>query len=528
MTGKYLWLLFAAVVFCVSADAQVNCRYVGLTFRSANNIQNPSLEQGPATCLSVVSGGDITLLQGGYLPHLRCTTTNSSIWYLGECNSYGIPPLAPSVAGLPEPLLPIPDGKGMLAFADHVNAGFGVNKRSKATAFASCLATPLEKDFFYRFDFYFGFGKPDHRYDTTFPYSRDGIIYSSSLSPMPVTLYGLSDSSLLPMKVIDTIGSCLTALQKGWIELGTVVMAGAAGSWVKGSINFVPPANINVLAIGPACGSKPAGTPDGYYYYFVDNLRLYESYTPNPAISIIAGSVCDGPNAFATLQMNYATIYKGSDFQWYKNNVAINEKNATVTINKTNYGAGWYQCGVKNDSLCTRSDSLYIDWTPLPSLNVLGATGDLACTGDVVKLDATTTGGKYLWQDGDTTSFRLVTASGSFSVTIGNACDTITVQKTLTFRECPASVFVPSAFSPNNDKVNDVFRATSKGNLAGFKLSVYNRSGQLIFFSEDITKGWDGTVNHVLQSQGTYVWMINYIDGTNVAHVEKGTVTLIR
>jgi len=57
---------------------------------------------------------------------------------------------------------------------------------------------------------------------------------------------------------------------------------------------------------------------------------------------------------------------------------------------------------------------------------------------------------------------------------------------------------------------------------------VFNRYGQLIYSSTDITKGWDGRLNGIIQPGGTYVWMIKGTDLTGAPHFKKGTVTLVR
>jgi len=90
-------------------------------------------------------------------------------------------------------------------------------------------------------------------------------------------------------------------------------------------------------------------------------------------------------------------------------------------------------------------------------------------------------------------------------------------------------IAVPSAFTPNNDGLNDDFgphNAIKAGNL-DFK--VFNRWGQLVFHSRDWTIKWDGKINGVLQPMGVYVWMLNYTNrDTNQQVFQKGTVTLIR
>jgi gliding motility-associated-like protein len=92
------------------------------------------------------------------------------------------------------------------------------------------------------------------------------------------------------------------------------------------------------------------------------------------------------------------------------------------------------------------------------------------------------------------------------------------------------SLYVPNAFSPNGDGVNDMFFAKGEG-IKDFKLYIFDRWGQQVFFSDDIYKGWDGR----FQSKGTeivqedvYVWKIECKTPKGEAKMLKGHVSLIK
>lgn len=93
--------------------------------------------------------------------------------------------------------------------------------------------------------------------------------------------------------------------------------------------------------------------------------------------------------------------------------------------------------------------------------------------------------------------------------------------------ETAPSVFVPSAFTPNGDGLNDVLRPVSAGMQQLELFSVYNRWGQLLFSSRD-GRGWDGRVGGTMQGSGVYVWLIKAIDFQGRPYQQKGTVTLLR
>lgn len=89
-------------------------------------------------------------------------------------------------------------------------------------------------------------------------------------------------------------------------------------------------------------------------------------------------------------------------------------------------------------------------------------------------------------------------------------------------------IYVPTAFTPNNDGKNDQFIPLPVGMKSISYFRVLNRWGQLVFYSTKLNDGWDGKINGTEQPTGTYIWMIQGITKDNKTISKKGTVTLIR
>lgn len=90
------------------------------------------------------------------------------------------------------------------------------------------------------------------------------------------------------------------------------------------------------------------------------------------------------------------------------------------------------------------------------------------------------------------------------------------------------SVFVPNAFSPNNDGINDAFFAVSTGDCwLDWSLSVYNRWGDLVWETNDPDEYWYGQVSTHYASDGTYAWVLK-AEGPGRSLDLAGTVTLLR
>ena len=99
--------------------------------------------------------------------------------------------------------------------------------------------------------------------------------------------------------------------------------------------------------------------------------------------------------------------------------------------------------------------------------------------------------------------------------------------KITVFKTAP-DIFVPDAFTPNNDTYNDIIRPIPVGITHLDYFNIYNRWGQMLFTTSQIGKGWDGKVNGTLQNSGTYVYNVQGVDYLGKIVNKKGTVVLIR
>jgi gliding motility-associated-like protein len=106
-------------------------------------------------------------------------------------------------------------------------------------------------------------------------------------------------------------------------------------------------------------------------------------------------------------------------------------------------------------------------------------------------------------------------------------CTQSSTVKVKVFKTGP-DIFVPSAFTPNNDRLNDILKPIAAGISKMEYFKVFNRYGQLIYSTTATGKGWDGTLNGVVQPLGVYIWAVNAITYTGNRITKKGTVSLIR
>lgn len=104
------------------------------------------------------------------------------------------------------------------------------------------------------------------------------------------------------------------------------------------------------------------------------------------------------------------------------------------------------------------------------------------------------------------------------------------VKYAIIFYDCnniASELFVPNAFTPDDNHINNFFG--SKGiHIQEFKMSIFNRWGDMIYFTEDIKKGWDGNLNGKPCKQDVYLYKIRFVNWNNELQIQTGKFTLLR
>jgi len=124
----------------------------------------------------------------------------------------------------------------------------------------------------------------------------------------------------------------------------------------------------------------------------------------------------------------------------------------------------------------------------------------------------------YLFENAGYYTIRLVASNGW-------GCND-TVIKTLMVEE-DFRLYIPNAFTPNDDGINDTF-SPKGGGIKTYSLVIYDRWGNKIFTTNDFAKAWDGYKNSEIVPQGVYVWEINIVSANGKTKEMTGYVSLIR
>ncbi len=280
---------------------------------------------------------------------------------------------------------------------------------------------------------------------------------------------------------------------------------------VNGTVTYI----WNTSATTPAINVTQTGiywadvTKDGCTYR--DSINVL--FKPLPVVNLGKDTIICEDQTYLLDALN-----PGSQYLWQNNSTS-------QTFLVTKQGSYWTKVSTNG---CSATDTINVKYDLKPVFTLGKDTA--ICESMTLLLQPVIQnpqGVNYVWYSGATTPSISVTQPGTYRLTVANYCgskyDDIIISKGV------CKLYVPSAFTPNNDGLNDVFRARFGENITDFKLQIYNRWGQIIFESNDIRNGWDGNLKGSHQPNGVYVWMINYKTVTDSKEqFIKGTVTLIR
>jgi gliding motility-associated-like protein len=314
------------------------------------------------------------------------------------------------------------------------------------------------------------------------------------------------------------------------------------------------------------------GTGDGAYgrsiavnsqnsVFFIGSSWGPGLYTMNPGNGAYFNNIFGGIHDSYIIKMNflnnpYINNYKPTSLQANKNNICRND-NGNLILNAFGGSGGilkWYigGCGLNYIGMdtvltlpfptqtttyfarweigCNFSsdcDSIIIKVKPSPMINLGGDT--ILCQDSPFLLNATYPNASYLWQDNSTNPTFNVSQQGLYWVkTTIDSCSSID-SINIIIEDCEIILEIPNFFSPNNDDVNDVFHPSKIKGILSMHTMIYNRWGNLVFTTDELSIKWDGKTNKGDQvADGVYYWIVNYSDRNGITASKNGSVTVLR
>lgn len=185
---------------------------------------------------------------------------------------------------------------------------------------------------------------------------------------------------------------------------------------------------------------------------------------------------------------------------------------------------GFYEANLLNRNGCDSLVVLDLKKTNLIEAEIIGDSS--TCYPNTVELSVEGSFSKYLWSNGSSEATVTVEA-GTYSVVVLDefGCEK-TISKTIKSEDCPYA-FIPTAFSPNGDNVNDEFEIFTKDFVTMKSMKVFDRWGGLVFSGDNQDK-WDGSWKGRKMPQGVYTYLIEFLLLPNEDIViQSGTVSLL-
>ena len=380
--------------------------------------------------------------------------------------------------------------------------------------------------------------------DTSYLVTDTMLCGASSLTlaaPTGYDVYLWDDASTLPSRTVSASGAYLAICSGGTCGASVLIDSFHVSIGHGDTITqvwdtaFCLPAGTLTLAGPPgyasytwstgSAGSTLPVSASGTYYVTAYNGCDMATDTitvaahPSPVVSIQqAAALCGGTRLSVADAAPHTTLWSTGD----------------ATDQAMVYTSGTYWVQVTDAYGCTGGDTLAaaVDTAHYHFLTHITAATTIAL-GSSIQLDAL--GGiYYTWLPNDgsvndpTINNPVATPTAPTRYTVAsidaNGCrDTATV-----FIDCSyGDVFVPTAFTPNGDGLNDLFRIGNLGVYKVDRMQISDRWG-VVLYSATGNKGWDGTYYGTPQDMGTYFYLIHLAGPGNKHLTLKGDVTLIR
>ncbi len=274
----------------------------------------------------------------------------------------------------------------------------------------------------------------------------------------------------------------------------------------------------------------------GQFSYF-DDIRfepdILSSAGVRPVMACSGSGFAFGSNVFTEdgIYMDTLTTASGCDSLVtidleFTSTIIIDTSAVLCDSNMVIIGELVYtELGMFSDTLISRygCDSIVNANISIPDPGSLALGDDRSlCPGESLTLTLSNFA-SYLWSDGTTDPSVVITRPGTYSIEVIDRNNCILTDELVVTEGCNLEVGAANIFSPNDDMINDTWSPTFNEMPSIYQLSIFDRYGNQVFTSNDLTQTWDGQLENNELSSGVYIWRVE-ADG----QMFWGDVTLIR
>ena len=269
-----------------------------------------------------------------------------------------------------------------------------------------------------------------------------------------------------------------------------------------------------------------------------DTLTI--SVQPAPVVTFyVKPDVCLGDTVTVATSSTTTGV---TNCQWNFGDATV--INATDQVSGGPYDITWSTTGVHFIHMSATTGECYstpvtdtVNVHPLPDATFANLASPNICLGDSALIAATVNdpNNMYLWapahffyNNDKSEIWGIIERAGYVSLTVTSPFGCHATDSLLINPQSCCELLFPTAFTPNGDGINDLFRPVPPaGHHPIHTFMIANRWGQIVYESVSNELGWDGSFNGVPQELGVYFYFISYdCNGKNIQ--EKGEVTLVR
>jgi gliding motility-associated-like protein/CSLREA domain-containing protein len=213
-------------------------------------------------------------------------------------------------------------------------------------------------------------------------------------------------------------------------------------------------------------------------------------------------------------------------------NVLWNTGSTSATL--VPVATGFYEASA-TASGCVFSDDINVEIIPPIELDL--GPDRIACKETVVTIDTYLQTFPYpldfTWSEPGTEATLEVNQTDTYTVSVADDCETVSDEVYVYFEQCGCLIYVPNAFTPDNDGLNEVFQVESECAFENYNLKIFNRDGDIVFQTEDPNDRWNGNTygGAYYVKDDVYVWQIEYSTTTlegSISDKLTGHVTVLR
>ncbi len=229
-------------------------------------------------------------------------------------------------------------------------------------------------------------------------------------------------------------------------------------------------------------------------------------------------SLCDFEDLFLTVDLERATAYNWSN--------GSTEQSIEV------FSSGLYSVTVTVDDECITEDWIKVEVTKSPIVDL--GTDTILCTQSTEYiLSNGFNDGVFIWNEGSMEETLTVSSPGFYSLNIENDCGSAFDEVFIDFEDC-RSLYIPNAFSPNGDGINDFFHLHTDGDIIEAKLfkifdrwgtEIYSNNGSIINGSE---VHWDGKLRSQVLPPDVYLYFIKVLYRDGIEELFFGDVSIVK